>query len=59
MAHEYSDINEIIEQDMMYGYFDVVCDGCGEDYRIEPDAAFDCHECGTLVMSPLVEEGLY
>ena len=49
---------EYFEQIMNQGFADVMCPGCSEEYRIEPDAEFDCNECGSLVQSPLIKEGL-
>ena len=37
--------------------FEVECE-CGEVYRLEPDGSCKCSECGELVMSPLVREGM-
>ena len=52
------EIQELIRQEYNYGYFDVECE-CGEEYRVEPDAEFECTMCGETVMSPLVALGLY
>lgn len=54
---EYHDVSEFYRI-MDQGYADVDCPECGEDYRIEPDGAIDCAECGTKVESPLITQGL-
>lgn len=41
------------------GFADVLCPECGEEYRIEPDADFICHQCNKgRVVSPLIEAGI-
>lgn len=39
--------------------YDVECDACGHCATVEPDADYECYECGEgRLTSPLVEEGL-
>jgi hypothetical protein len=52
------EIEELLQEEWDYGGISVVCQDCGEEFFVEPDANYPCPSCGGKIRNPLIEAGL-